>query len=541
LVDTLKHGIGLYHEALTKQDKRIVERLFQSGAIQVLIASKDTAWSLPVASYLVIVMGVQTYEGKEHRYVDYPVMDVLQMMGRACRPLEDERSRCVLMCQQTRKDFYKKFLAEGLPIESHLPTHLLHDYFLAEIAVKTIENKQDAMDILTWTYFYRRMTQNANYYNLHNVSHQHLSDHLSELVENTLNDLVNSKCIAIEDEMDVSPLNLGMIAAYYNISYVTVEVYTLSLKERTKLKGLLEVVSSSAEFETIPIRRHEESLLRRIYDRVPVKLDQVNFEAPHFKTFLLLQAHFSRLQLPPDLVADQTLVLEKVMNLLSACVDVMSSNAWLNALGAMDLSQMCVQAVWDRDSPLQQIPHFDPEVIKRCNGANIASVYDIMEMEDAQRNELLRMDGGQMRDVAAFVNSYPTLDVAHEFVKGEYTSSTPIVLQVSLSRDVDEDEDGEGDTLIVAPHFPGKKMVNWWVVVGEQSSRQLLSIKRVTVSKSLNVKLEFTLPKGEHALKLYVICDSYVGADHDINLDPIDVAEGEESDSDEDSDEEMEE
>ena len=62
------------------------------------------------------------------------------------------------------------------------------------------------------------MTQNPNYYNLHNVSHQHLSDHLSELVENTLSDLVNSKCITIEDEMDVSPLNLGMIAAYYNIS-----------------------------------------------------------------------------------------------------------------------------------------------------------------------------------------------------------------------------------------------------------------------------------------------------------------------------------
>ena len=163
LAETLKHGIGLYHEALSKQDKRIVERLFQSGAIQVLIASKvyripclvflmltmqqDAAWSLPVSSYLVIIMGVQSYEGKEHRYVDYPVMDVLQMMGRACRPLEDERSRCVLMTQQTRKEFYKKFLGEGLPIESHLPTHLLHDYFLAEIAVKTIENKQDAMVI----------------------------------------------------------------------------------------------------------------------------------------------------------------------------------------------------------------------------------------------------------------------------------------------------------------------------------------------------------------------------------------------------------
>ena len=31
-------------------------------------------------------MGTQFFEGKEHRYADYPITDVLQMMGRACRP-----------------------------------------------------------------------------------------------------------------------------------------------------------------------------------------------------------------------------------------------------------------------------------------------------------------------------------------------------------------------------------------------------------------------------------------------------------------------
>lgn len=42
---------------------------------------------------------------------------------------------------QVRKDFFKKFLNEGLPIESHL--HLaLHDHFNAEIVTKTIESKQ---------------------------------------------------------------------------------------------------------------------------------------------------------------------------------------------------------------------------------------------------------------------------------------------------------------------------------------------------------------------------------------------------------------
>lgn len=108
---------------------------------------------------MVIIMGVQQYDGQEHRYRDYAIADVLQMMGRACRPDVDESSRCVLMAQATRKDFFKKFIGDALPVESQLPGYL-HDHFNAEIVAKTIENKQDAVDWCTWTWFYRRMTEN---------------------------------------------------------------------------------------------------------------------------------------------------------------------------------------------------------------------------------------------------------------------------------------------------------------------------------------------------------------------------------------------
>jgi pre-mRNA-splicing helicase BRR2 len=85
-------------------------------------------------------------------------------------------------------------------------------------------------------------------------------------------------------------------------------------------------------------------------------------------------------------------------------------------------------------------------------------------------------------------------------------------MRITLDRDVDEDDQSSSnDQIVDAPHYPGKKMVNWWLVVGDPQSRALYGIKKVTVKKSLNTKLDITLPQGVHTLKLYLICDSYMG------------------------------
>lgn len=171
LKETLSQGVAYIHEGLTPSDHRIVEQLFQTGAIQVAVVTRELSWGISISAHLTIIMDTQYYNGKNHSYEDYPVTDVLQMIGRANRPLDDDDAKCVLMCQTSKKDFFKKFLSESLPIESHLD-HRLHDHFNAEIVTKTIENKQDAVDYLTWTFLYRRLTQNPNYYNLQGVTHR---------------------------------------------------------------------------------------------------------------------------------------------------------------------------------------------------------------------------------------------------------------------------------------------------------------------------------------------------------------------------------
>ena len=287
-------------------------------------------------------------------------------------------------------------------------------------------------------------------------------------------------------------------------------------------------MSASAEFESLSMRKSEDRLLQKIIAHEPtVKINRPDWSEPYTKVNALLQLYFSRATISsPDLLADLNIILLGIGRVIRALVDVISSNGWLRTLlNAMEFSQMVTQAQWGNDSPLFQLPHFDRELAQKCSQMGIQGVFDLMDMEDEPRNELLGLSESQMVDVANFCNDYPSLELKASVENEEgIRVETPVTVNVTIEREMDEDDDGNvvpyEEIPVHATHYPPRKMQGWWLVVGDSNDDTVMAIKKVKLKEAISTQMEFEAPdtSGEHIYKLYLMCDSYVGCDQEYEL-----------------------
>lgn len=80
LKSTLEYGVGIHHGGLLENDRILVEQLFATGKIQLLVSTATLAWGVNLPAYLVVIKGTEYYDAKSKTYVDMPITDILQMM-----------------------------------------------------------------------------------------------------------------------------------------------------------------------------------------------------------------------------------------------------------------------------------------------------------------------------------------------------------------------------------------------------------------------------------------------------------------------------
>ena len=534
----LQFGVGIHHAGLLEGDRTVVEDAFLSGRIQVLVATSTLAWGVNFPAHMVVVKGTEYYDAKTCSYVDFPITDVLQMIGRAGRPQYDTEGVAQVLCHEPKKGFYRKFLYDPFPVESALHKQL-HVHINAEIVSGTINTRQDAVNYLTWTYLFRRIARNPSYYGLEDGSPKAVTIFLSNLVKGVLADLERCGCIEPPDAMDedadpdaIQYTVLGKLCSYYYISHLTVSLFNRSIKPHQTCAELLRLLCDAEEFNELPVRHNEDKLNMELARQLPLPIRDTEADSPHAKAYLLFQALFDRASMPiTDYLTDQKSAMDNAVRVIQSMTDVAANNGHLYAaLRCMKLMQCMVQARWWDDNSLLQIPNVVkamlPIIEQECGVRHAA------ELANSPLSVLQRFQ--KVLEMPAFGLQKREVNESMEAVRGLPVIQVDLTVAQQPSEPEDEDADATYELgvhlqrlsfeqkSVVAPHFSKTKDEQYWVVVGHEPTGELVALKRVNrlrQSHTTTLRIDWDedwaqqSADGTVELNVYLVCDSYIGMD----------------------------
>ncbi|KAL7114962.1 hypothetical protein ACP275_04G154200 [Erythranthe tilingii] len=511
---TLQFGIGLHHAGLNDKDRSLVEELFANNKIQVLVCTSTLAWGVNLPAHLVIIKGTEYFDAKSKRYVDFPITDILQMMGRAGRPQFDQHGKAIILVHEPKKSFYKKFLYEPFPVESSLREQL-HDHINAEIVSGTICHKEDAVHYLTWTYLFRRLMVNPAYYGLEDTDPGTLSSYMSSLALSTFEDLEDSGCIKI-DEDRVEPMMLGSVASQYYLKYTTVSMFASNVEADTTLEVFLHVLAGASEYDELPVRHNEEIHNAELSNKVRYMVDKNLLDDPHVKANLLFQAHFSRVELPvTDYVTDLKSVLDQSIRIIQAMIDLCANSGWLSSMiTCMHLLQMVMQGLWfDKDSSLWMLPCMTEDLITTFGQRGISSVRQLLDLPTASLQALIKTSGASR--LHEELQHFPRIQARLRVQKQTVQDNPRFSLNIRLEKTNRHRKTSRAFT----PRFPKVKDEAWWLVLGNTTTSQLHALKRVSFADVLQTKMDIPSNVNDFQdMKLIIVSDCYVGFEQEHSI-----------------------
>jgi len=151
----LKKGIAFHHAGLTHQQKDLIEENFRNGIIKIICSTPTLAYGLDLPAYRVILKDLRRYGHRGLQFI--PVLEYLQMAGRAGRPKFDKKGEAIAVTnsKQNKKQIIEKYI-KGKPeaIESKLAVEpVLRMYLLSLISTNFVNTKKEIMDFFEKTFW----------------------------------------------------------------------------------------------------------------------------------------------------------------------------------------------------------------------------------------------------------------------------------------------------------------------------------------------------------------------------------------------------
>lgn len=243
-------------------------------------------------------------------------------------------------------------------------------------------------------------------------------------------------------------------------------MYFFSKNPQMILKKVIMVLGASFEFDKnnnaeIVERPSDNEEVPMLMKQLP-NLDEKNKERPlcfgySVKARALLHAHFARLHLPPNSLAeDQRYMLKKCPALINEMINIISQLV-ASAMArqrpmemprletvesCIKVSQMITQALDAKASPLQQLPHIRPDMLRHfvTKKRNVQRIRDLLAMEEEERRALLRsLTDDEYHDVINVCATLPNIEmtIRSEVLDDEdksVTAGSIVTVTVTLKR-----------------------------------------------------------------------------------------------------------
>lgn len=196
--DMMLHGISVCHEGMPIQTRRLMLKLFNTGATRLMVTTPSFCFSSAMSAPVLLVVGVQTplmSQDGTRVMADYEPAKMFQLLNVP----SGASAKCVILCEPHQEDSSLGYLKDGLLLESELleaPPLLLQ--LLQSLQEDSSYQSHHLMPFFGSTFIQQRIASNPGYYGFHRGST--FAANLSRAADSLFQTLRSICCIAFADD-----------------------------------------------------------------------------------------------------------------------------------------------------------------------------------------------------------------------------------------------------------------------------------------------------------------------------------------------------
>ncbi|MBU1946488.1 MAG: hypothetical protein KKC54_05970 [Nanoarchaeota archaeon] len=248
----VKKGIAFHHAGLTSKQKEIVEESFRKGLIKIVCSTPTLAIGVDLPAFRAILKDLRRYGHRGLAYI--PVLEYLQMAGRAGRPNFDKEGQAIIVAnsENEKEELFNRYInGEPEDIYSKLAVEpVLRTYVLSLIASNFVNSKKEIFDFFSKTFWAFQFADTAE---LHLIIEKMLNMLEEwEFLRGSKEDFVSADSLG--DEKYKATL-LGKRVAELYIDPLTAHNFILGLRRASGVElnafSFLQMVSHSLELRPL--------------------------------------------------------------------------------------------------------------------------------------------------------------------------------------------------------------------------------------------------------------------------------------------------